>query len=295
MKDEREEAKRFSDNLDRLLSGKEVGEGQSEEVLRTLEFARKMKSLRTEPSIRFQSHLKQRLLTRIAESESVSQPERGWFSKLIRQPVWQTVTAVLMIAIVTGVMWGAGVFHGPEVTPESSGRQPVTMSSVPASSTVLAPAPTMTITATSTMAPSIAAMPPVTTQAPPVFAGTALLQITGSANQDIYLNSTNNPVDISITIQNVSGQSVELTRPILSLMQGTTMQPVYTFKAGQQIMTLAANSSVSFSWEWDQQNTQGDLVVPGEYYVELEDLDLQGQAVKLTPSSSIQFQIKPAN
>lgn len=135
--------------------------------------------------------------------------------------------------------------------------------------------------------------------APPSFEAAAgqLLQVDGITSKPAYTNSSSDPVNITITLENTSGQTLPLQQypPILSLMQSATMQPVFTFAAGKTAATLAPGESVSYSVLWDQLDARRNLVSPGSYYLELEDLDLQGQSLKLNFTSPVRFDILPVN
>lgn len=281
MKNEREEAKQFSDNLDRLLHNEETGAEQGEGVREALEFARKIKSVRPEPSPQFKSQLKQKLLTKIAQQEAPVRAERSWFGRIIRQPVWQTVTAVLVIAIVTGVMWGAGMFRSPEKTGISSPGN-IAMNALPTT--------TPATTTTAVPVPSILAVPPITSETVPAVTGVRSLQVSGSVNKTEF--TVGETVNITITLKNTSSQPIEIFQfpPTLSIIQEQTMQPVYTFKVGQP-KTLAANGTTSYTWQWDQEDINSNPVPPGEYHIELEELDRQGQTVQLTLSRPVNFEI----
>ena len=61
---ERNEEQEFLENIERFLNGEEItpDEDSSEDVRSTMEFAKKLSELRTEPSPEFHQSLKSRLL-----------------------------------------------------------------------------------------------------------------------------------------------------------------------------------------------------------------------------------------
>ena len=282
MKKESEEAKLFSEQLDHVLAGEEIKTGgeMNDDLRQTLEFAGKMKAMRSEPSPQYHDLLKNKLLASIHAGEAEPEQKLSWLDKFVRQPVWRTVTAVVVIAIISGIIWAAGFFKEPGISQESSDRNQAVMTSA---ATALPQA---------SVPPSLkaaGAMPAASESA-----AVSLLQASGTTDKIVYTNSSSDPVDITITLENVSGQPLSIPQypPILSMMQSATMQPVFTFMAGDIATSLAPGESVTYSVTWDQRDTRGNLVSPGTYYLELEDLDLQGQEMKLNFASSVQFEIQ---
>lgn len=265
MGSEREIEKQFSENLDRLLAGEELKPDQiaDEEMRSALEFARKMAELRATPTESYQARLKACLLQKLEEQEAKAQEKRGWLWNLAHQPVWQAVTAALFVIILGGIMWGAGLLRlsGPAAVP------------APLPAPVPAPAP----------APRPAPVPRPGT----------LFSVDASTNKTIY--QSGEAVKIDLVMRNVSAQPLKIEKlpPILSLMQESTRQPVYTFAAGNETLTLAPNQVASFSMTWNQMDYQGRLLT-GSYYVELEDLEIQGRAIQLNLDRPARFTIIPS-
>lgn len=266
----------FSEQIDRLLAGQDIKtEGQTDDDLRTaLVFAKKMTMLRTAPSPAFEASLGERLLQKL-EAREVQ--KRSWLSRLIfQQPIWQAAAAAVIVIIIGSVLWVTGVFN----------------SSRP--NTVMPPAPTpaVTVPAATTAAPTSTTLPISTTSVPPAtLIPGVFLKVSASTDKTVY--APGEAVVIDVTLQNTGSQTLPIAKypPILSLMDAATGQPVYTFDAGSGSANLAPNASISYTETWHQQNARGGTVIPGSYYVELEDLDYQGQAVKLTLSSPVRFTI----
>lgn len=116
--------------------------------------------------------------------------------------------------------------------------------------------------------------------------------ITASTDETAYLPGQ--PVRISVTLMNVTAEPIQMDRfpPILSLMQAETKQPVYTFTSGEYARTLQPDQSATFQVTWDQRDDRGRMAQPGVYYLELEDLDYQGQALRLNLAQPVQFEIR---
>jgi hypothetical protein len=263
-----EESKYFSDNLDRLLAGEEVQTGSitSDELLSALDFAKKMTILRNDPSAPFQANLKARLLQRLADREAAG--ETSWFGRMFGgQRIWMTaaVCAALLI-LVGGVLWKTGVINPPG----SNWVSPPVMTTTSATTTA-----TTTATATTTTA---------------TLPGRYLL-VDASVDKPLY--QPGETVKINVELTNVSGKSFTITQfpPILSLMESDTKQAVYNFTAGNEVRTIPAGQKTDFTLTWNQINSKGVQVGNGSYYIELEDLDLQGQAVKLKLANPVEFDI----
>ena len=281
---EYEEERLFSENLDRLLAGEEVQTGaeMGSDLLSALGFARKMKSLRVTPSPRFQTSLKAGLLQKLNEREA--EARSGWFWKIIpREPVWQAI-AVLAIMVVVG---GAAVGHpfpartaiGSFCT-HSTGPHPAPPPTTAAAPAAPAPAP-----------PPSSAAAPATRPATTAALGNNYLAAEASTDKLSY--QPGETVNIHMVWQNVSPGNLTINEfpPILSLMQKSSGQPVYTFAAGTNSITLAPRQKADYTLTWDQLDSQGRRAAPGSYYLELEEMYYQGQAVPLNLARPVDFVI----
>ena len=63
---------------------------------------------------------------------------------------------------------------------------------------------------------------------------------------------------------------------------------------GSTIVTLDPGEEEEFTVRWDQRDARGALVPAGGYFLELEDIDYQGQTIKLTFTSTVRFDIRPS-
>jgi hypothetical protein len=304
----------FSENLDRLLKGQEIRNvPESEQDLKTaLDFASLMKLRRPQPKPQFQADLKARLLQKLSGQEIETHPD--WFHRLIpRQPIWQALSVLAVILVIGGVLVGlllrdnppAPVVNAPIMTtPAMTGAAPSATTAAPkttspptttaaattAATATMAPASTTAATATrtpATTAPAASVIPPATV--PPGLQG-VMLTAEGSTDKLVY--APGEKVLIEVKLKNSGAQPLILAQfpPILSLMSAAG-NPVLSFHAGQNGRTLAAGESISFSQEWDQKDAKTRIVPSGFYYLELEDIDLQGQAYKLKLSQPVVFEI----
>lgn len=260
---ERDMEKKFTENLDRILAGKEVKADPTmdKELRAALDFALKMAALRTAPSAQYQARLKARLLQKLDEQEARKRERRGSFWGLIRtSPVWQGAVAALFVIIIVSIIWRSGFFQ-PSIT---------------APSTTYPAATTPAATTTSTPKPLVAT------------------PISVEAKTDKATYQPGEAVKIELSMKNITQGQLTVTDfpPILSLMQEDTKQPVYTFTAGKDTRTLAPNEATRYIYTWNEVDFKGRPVT-GNYYIELEDLEYQGQAIKLNLSQPVRFEILP--
>ncbi len=191
MNSEKDQGKKFSEEVDRLLAGQEpkVDQGADADLRSTLDFARKMADLRPNPTPEFKAQLEARLRQQFEAQEPKERATRGssWFRRFIpRSPVWQAATALLVILLIFGITWSSGLFnrmgqtgapapspsYGAVSTPAATTTAPATTTTVPA---VTKPAAPTTTTAAATTAPPSTSAPaptapattaPVTTEPP---------------------------------------------------------------------------------------------------------------------------------
>ena len=118
-----------------------------------------------------------------------------------------------------------------------------------------------------------------------------LLRISAQTDANAY--RPGQPVTIAMTMSNTTATPLNLEHfpPIVSVMRGDNKAPAFTFAAGSRTQTLAPQQSVTFNLTWDQRDQRGQALPSGVYYLELEDLDYQGQALKVKLNKPVQFQI----
>lgn len=263
--------KQFSDDIDRILAGKETGAGTgADEDSRTaLEFASKMADLRAQPSDAFKNQLKDRLMGELERkaAEQASREGQNWlregFNRLIpRQLVWQALAAgIVLLVIAGGALWWIDLGRTPSPA----------LVSVPSS------APS-TVTAT---APSAGARLPLTAA--------------GYTDKSTYL--TGEKVNIVVTLSNITAEPlrVEPYPPIISIMDDGSQQAVRTFLSGTQSGIIPANSKVSFQVLWDGRDDSGRLVPGGNYYLAMENINHRGQqSLQVDFGTPVRWSILPA-
>ncbi len=107
---------KFTENLDKLLAGQRSEPLHLRDDEETLDFARKMASLRPSPRPEFKSRLKATLLRRLAENEARKAARPNWIQALARRPAYAVALAALFIVVIFGGLWASGVFN-PSETP----------------------------------------------------------------------------------------------------------------------------------------------------------------------------------
>jgi hypothetical protein len=124
-------------------------------------------------------------------------------------------------------------------------------------------------------------------------AGNAIL-VKATASTDKQTYTPGDTVRIQITLQNMSNQIYEIKNApsAVSLMQSQTKAPVYTIIPPPNSVTLKPGESTSYYLNWDQKDFQGQQVAAGSYYVELEDLDVQGVSVPMNLGTALTFSIQ---
>jgi hypothetical protein len=301
----------FTEKVDRLLAGEDTAPGAelNADLRSALDFARQIKALRPSPSPAFQANLKARVLVKINENAAAA--KSGWFWRLIpREPVWQAAAVLLVIVIVGVAIWGAHfrTGGGPPIaqvttttttataTMTSTTSATVTATTTTASTTATATSTataTVTATTTATMTATTTTMTTATTTPTATSTSPAGNYLAVYAQTDKSAYSAGQPVNIQVTLQNITDQPFTIKQypPYLSLMRAADSLPVYTFMNGTMDLTLAPGQQVTFQDYWLQVDAKGNAVPPGVYYLELEDIDYQGQALHLKLTQPVSFTI----
>ena len=109
MKDNNDKDRELLDNIDHLLEGREgeVTKPSDEDTRSATEFARKMASMREEPSDEFAEKLKAELIHRMAEQENKqgSEDQELLFWGIPRRRFWQSTIAALITFIIIAIIF----------------------------------------------------------------------------------------------------------------------------------------------------------------------------------------------
>jgi hypothetical protein len=227
----------FTGKIDALLSGKlaKTDSVEDKEYSSELDFAGKIKENRAEPSEIFKSHLRAKLLQKMADREKqTSVWEHVWhvFSGLaLRQAA--IPVAIFVLAIVT--MWGLGVFSPQSptvVTTPVLGTKPGIVGTVPAS--------------------------------------TANLEISAVAQKASY--SLGQEIKLDVILRNNTSRTVNigLFPPETYLVkQENPLETVRSFKAGKSILKLQPQETAKYTFTWDQLDDKGIQVSTGTYEIRI--------------------------
>lgn len=263
-----EEARRFSEEIDRMLSGEDVRAGNEldEDTRTALDFACWMTTVRPEPSPAFKARLNARMMQKINEQES--EARRGWFWRLIpREAAWQAAVAMVLMLVIGGSLWG--ILFRPQG--EVASLPPVT-------------------TAPVTLPPTVTTSPP---GVPTTITASEGLMAYASNSKPVYVPGEKVRIDVVFKNQSSESLTLEDFPPAISLMNAKTGQPAYTFIGDQSDRTLAPGETAAISLDWDQRDNKGRSVPSGQYYVELETLTSQGQRLALNMVQPELFEIMP--
>ncbi|MBI4286381.1 MAG: hypothetical protein HY670_10875 [Chloroflexi bacterium] len=171
-KEEERIAREFSENIDRMLAGKEVeiSDAAGDDYRTALDFTRRLIEMRAAPRPAFRTQLKERLLARVRQAEARQGAFWGTLHNIVYSPVWRAVTATVVVVLVAvGVMWGQGVFtpsgdQGFISQPSVSDKSIATEGAPPAPSAARTPDMTAGVTmAAPETGPAMAAAPPPVT------------------------------------------------------------------------------------------------------------------------------------
>ncbi len=279
--------KEFAEKLDRILAGEDIHiQNEMDDDLRaSLDFARKMSSLRVEPSAQFKSYLKAKLLQQLNEREADAEAGKGWLARLVRQPIWQAVAVLVLMIVVGGAVWGSGILNPSR---QGTDKPPSGVASAPTATAATKTSEALTAVAPTTTAPMLAS--PNATPAP---ADNANTYLSVSATTDEYAYQLRQPVNIRVEWQNLTSQNLTIDEypPILSIMDKSTGQAVYTFQAGRAARTLTPGEKADYIYTWNQDDARERPVGPGVYYVELEEMYYQGRSVPMILANPVDFTI----
>ncbi len=235
------EEREFSENVDRLLTGKKIEavDDTGEEYRRAISFSGKLVELRKEPSPQFKAELKKQLLLRLEEEEA-EQEERAKISFwqvfknfMPRSPVWRGATVTVMVGVLAILaIWATGMFS------QAPGTGTVTEGSGMLS------------------APSLARLQLET------LPSDTLVRLVGEA------------FEVDIIFRNISADSVtvEPYPPQIEIQQAGTNDLVRSFAQGTDKREIAPSEGLIYMLVWDQKDDSGQQVGNGRYTVVIGDV-----------------------
>lgn len=280
----KDKEKEFTEYVERILSGEEaeMGEDADEDFRSAADFASKLVELRGAPSEQFKGQLKEKLMGELVKKqveETYPGQEGNWFwnalGKLIPQsPVMRTAAATFVVILVTvGVFWRTGIFF-PQAGTESqdmlagvfaveeaeSGELVIEKSGAPVEDAE-APPPRVMLTETDEESQS---MP--------------ILEMEMLPAGEI-IAAYGETVAIDLNFRNMTEDTIILNNypPSINIVGGVAMRPVLLLVAGTESKELAPGETVHYAVSWNQRDSDGAQVIPGEYTIYIgEIMVLQG-------------------
>ena len=272
---EANEAKKFSESVERLLAGQEIGNGEdvSEDYKTALKFAQKLTDYRAAPSPLFKARLKERLLLKLTEQEAEASRQKeksSWFWEGLRNLLPQTVAlraaaAVLVVIIVSaGVLWRAGIFTQPSEPMGAGG---------------------------------LVTAPPTSPRLPAAAPESALgifIEVEATTNKNTYLLGED--IVIEFSFKNVTPEPFQIDAfpPAIEIMRPSPYdETVRSFPGGTAIKSLAPGEAINYTITWHQRDDHGQQVPYGYYSLKLGSIRLGDGTTTLNLSESRQLLILP--
>lgn len=266
----------FSEDIEKLLHGQEpAGLSADADYMDMLLFARRLITMREEPSASFTVRLKRRLSDDMLAQTEAARGHEPWFVRLFSRPGLRlALVSAFMILAAVGLIWRAGFPCGSPACPEDAALPGVL--SVP-------PAPS--VPATANDGPSI----------PRAASG---IQNTVDAGNSIAVTAhtaaaipAGESVNITIAFDNHSTVGCELAPfpPAVVIREATTGWIVRTYASGTGTYLLSAFESARYDMAWDQRDDDGALVDPGSYKIDMESIQLRqekGEVIALAGASA---------
>ncbi len=245
--------KEFGNDVDRLIAGKQLKAGgtSGEDYEKTVKFADRMLESRVEPSPAFKENLRRRLLLKLAEQEMETERKREGARSL-----WKAIKNLVpgnpvwrtVAATVFVVVIALVVVWWAGVFSVQT-NQPVPGTPPPNSDT---------------------------TQKP--------VEVKSTASQTSY--KLGEQVSVNITFENKSGEPLTLTPfPPELIIAATSLKPYKTIPGGGS-RTLLPGEVAEYVITWDQRDNEGQQVPPGNYVIEMLDIQLNDSKGMATLSNS---------
>jgi hypothetical protein len=261
MSGEADMEKEFSKNIDRMLSGEEMkSKHMSDDYLSALDFARKLVTLRDNPSPVYSAQLKERLLLELREKERQTsrEPERNRFadiiSRLFSGRVWQMAAATVLIAVIFGGIWGALSLLTPGIVNEPSPADKHETAS---------PAPSEPSPSPSPSVPSLPSAP-----------STAAIFIEVSAESLKSSYFPDEEITFLVSVENKSGEPIQLEQfpPDIQIEYSPSNKVVQVIHSNGTEQIVPPGQTVSITISWNQTDDQGNPVEYGYYRIKPEDI-----------------------
>ena len=257
---ERDEEKRLGDDIDAMTKGTppEPGTGAEDEYRQMIEFAGRMLQSRTEPSPAFASDLRRRLLQKMTDAEM--EDERA---AATRRSFWDMVRGL---------------------APRSPAWRTVSVTIA-----VLVVALVVAWRAGAIFGP---AKPPlVGSPPPPGTVSPSPVSVTAVASGTTF--TVGQDIGVTFTFTNTASEPLTLsTFPPQVLIAAPSLRPYRNIPGGGP-RTLSPGETIEWTFTWDQRDDAGEQVPPGEYVIEMLDIELAGGAGTVSLAETPHVSIAP--
>jgi hypothetical protein len=249
----RDMEKEFLSNLERIMNGEEMEPGLNEDNRSVLDFARKMISLRVSPSTIFHDRLRNRLLQKIEKREKDAEKVSSFWERLWdnwNQPVWRTVTAGLVTALlIVGIMGRLGMFTF--FPSQYLDEEPAVPETTQAPEPEPAPAP----------APA-----PLELELP--------IEVVMTTDEEAYQADGEVTMEFVFINRSDEQQTIDPFPPLVEITKPESGEPVQSFPSGDSYITLSPGESVEHELNWNLLDSAGNPIIPGWYNVYASELSI---------------------
>lgn len=280
MSRESKEEKLFNELIDRIMAGESVEiDGADADMRSAIEFAKKLKELRTSPSDSFKANLKARLLQQLREKETDREKTSWWQRMFSNRTAWQLATTVALIIIAVGITWRVG-FYQSNNTGNLTAIPPKS-EMLPGTENTLAATPQFTVAATDTDTTGTF--------------GTAIRNgapITANAVTDKVAYLPGEAVNITVYLTNESSEPIEIPPYPPVLISDSNHNIVYTFGALNGTTVLLPGKSCEFKIVWNRFDSNNNSpAAPGMYYISIADINCGDNNIGVSNQSN-KFEIE---
>lgn len=252
--------KQFSGDIDRLIAGDKTKDNKvsPEDYNKNIQFAKKMLDSRVEPSPAFKENLRKQLLSKLVEQEMETERQR-----VRAKGFWKLV-------------WN--------IIPRSPAWRTVT-------ATVAVFALVLVVVWQLGVFTGPASPPVLITSQPPVITAQGPVEVTAQTLQSTY--KSGEEIEIVLVFKNTSREALTLTTfPPEILIAASSLKPYKTIPGGDSRL-LVAGETVEYVTTWDQLDNEGIQVPPGDYVINMLDIELSDGKGTVTLINSPRITITP--
>ena len=284
MSKESKEEKLFSELVDRIIAGESVDIDVTDTDMRSaIDFAKKIKELRTNPAEPFKARLKARLLQQLRDKETVPVKTNWWQRIFANRMAWQLATTAALILIAVGVTWRVGFYQPnniddltamPPKSYDGGEIQPGTENSLLATSQE-----TEMLTNTGT-----------TETFGTTIRSNAIIMANAVTDKPTYLPGE--AVNITVYLTNEYTEPIEIPPYPPVLISDSNHNIVYTFGALNGTTVLLPGKSFEFKIVWNRFDSNNNSpAAPGIYYIAIANIIDNENNISISNTAN-KFEIK---